>query len=109
MLRKALCKFALVLPALLPLAFCAGVAQAQAATSAAQNAAPRIDGFDVEPATRLSPGNELLFTLYGSAGGTASVRIEGVVDRFFLEEVEAGGYEGAYPIRNRDRISTLTV
>jgi len=109
MLRKALCKFALVLAALLPLTFCGSLAQAQAGTSAAQNAAPRIDGFDVEPASGLGPGNELLFTLYGSAGGTASVRIEGVVDRFFLEEVEAGVYEGVYTIRNRDRISTLTI
>lgn len=109
MLRQTFSKFALVLPALLPLVFCTGVAMAQAPASAAQYAAPRIDGFDVEPATRLSAGNELLFTLYGSAGGSASVRIEGVVERFLLEEVEAGVYEGVYTIRNRDRINTLSV
>ena len=104
--KKTLIACALALPCAAPLAVFNGNAFAQ--TPAAQYSAPRIDGFDVEPATRLSAGNELLFTLYGSAGGTASVRIDGVVDRFLLEEVEAGVYEGTYTIRNRDRITTLT-
>lgn len=98
------CVFAL--PCLAPLVLASGGAQAQA--TAAQYSAPRIDGFDVEQASRLSPGNELLFTLYGSPGGSASVRIDGVIDRFLLDEVEAGVYEGTYTIRNRDRITTLT-
>ncbi len=105
-LKKTLIACALALPCAAPLAVFNGNAMAQAPS--AQYAAPRIDGFDVEPATRLSAGNELLFTLYGSAGGSASVRIDGVVDRFLLEEVEAGVYEGTYTIRNRDRITTLT-
>jgi outer membrane lipoprotein SlyB len=91
------------LVALFPLTFVSTAAQAQ--QPAYSTAAPRIDGFDVEPAGRLIPGNELAFTLYGSPGGTATVRINGVVDRFLLEEVEAGVYEGTYTIRSRDRFA----
>ena len=93
--------------ALVPLAWSPSTAQAQ--QSVYSVAAPRIDGFDVEPARRLSPGSDLLFTLYGSPGGTATVRIEGVVDRFPLEEVETGVYEGTYTIRSRDKITAETM
>jgi len=91
------------LAAVVPLALSPTIARAQQSVYSA--AAPRIDGFDVEPATRLAAGNDLVFTLYGSPGGTATVRINGVVDRFPLEEVEAGVYEGTYTIRSRDRIT----
>jgi outer membrane lipoprotein SlyB len=90
--------------ALFPLAFSSTTARAQ--QSGYSVAAPRIDGFDVDPAARLTAGNDLVFTLYGSPGGTATVRINGVVDRFPLEEVEAGVYEGTYTIRSRDRIAS---
>jgi outer membrane lipoprotein SlyB len=89
--------------ALFAIAFSSTIARAQ--QSVYSVAAPRIDGFDVEPAARLSAGNDLVFTLYGSPGGTAAIRINGVVDRFPLEEVEAGVYEGTYTIRSRDRIT----
>lgn len=89
--------------ALFGFGFSATIAQAQQPAYSA--AAPRIDGFDVEPATRLSAGNDLLFTLYGSPGGTATLRIEGIVDRFPLDEVEAGVYEGTYTVKTRDRIT----
>ncbi len=99
--RMLLALFTLLL--LFPLALSSTIVRAQ------QNeypvAAPRIDGFDVEPASRLTAGNDLIFTLYGSPGGTAAVRINGVVDRFPLEEVEAGVYEGTYTIKRRDRIT----
>lgn len=88
--------------ALFAFGFSATVAQAQQPVYSA--AAPRIDGFDVEPATRLTAGHELLFTLYGSPGGTATIRIDGVVDRFPLEEVETGVYEGTYTIKSRDQV-----
>ena len=86
-----------------PLTFSAGTAQAQQAASTF--AAPRIDGFDVEPVAQLVPGNELAFTLYGSPGGTASVAIGGATGTLILVEVEAGVYEGAYAIGRRDRIT----
>jgi outer membrane lipoprotein SlyB len=96
---------------LLALALPASFAQAQtqkqrqAAASKAANATPRIDGFDVEPSAQLDSGNELSFTLYGSPGGIASVRIGGSTSGLSLDEVEAGVYEGTYTISRRDRIS----
>ena len=87
----------------LPLAISAIPAQAQ--QSATSNAAPRIDGFDVEPVTQLTAGNELLFTLYGSPGGIAAVQVGGATRNMALTEVEAGVYEGTYTIGRRDRIT----
>ena len=70
--------------------------------------APQITGFDVEPARRLIAGSELLFTLYGTPGGTASMRINGVATKIFLDEVESGVYETTYTIRTRDRLTATT-
>jgi outer membrane lipoprotein SlyB len=94
------------LAALLPLPFAAGEAHAQPAASA--TAVPRIDGFDVEPVAQPAPGNELVFTLYGSAGGAAAVQISGATAGVALVETEAGVYEGTYTIRTRDRITTAS-
>jgi outer membrane lipoprotein SlyB len=69
---------------------------------------PKIDGFDVQPARRLTAGNELSFTLYGTPGGTANARINGVQRRIYLEEVELGVYEGTYTIRKNDRLTANT-
>ncbi|WP_202635338.1 glycine zipper 2TM domain-containing protein [Rugosibacter aromaticivorans] len=99
--KMLLVPFALLI--LFPLALSSTIARAQ--QTAYPVAGPRIDGFDVEPARRLTAGNDLMFTLYGSPGGTAAVRINGVVDRFPLEEVEAGVYEATYTIKSRDRIT----
>ena len=74
----------------------------------AERAAPRIEGFDVVPARRLSAGSELAFTLYGTAGGTASVRIGNMTKRILLDEVETGVYEGSYTIKTSDRIAAAT-
>jgi outer membrane lipoprotein SlyB len=87
----------------LPLTFSSGTAVAQ--QSASPIAAPRIDGFDVDPVAQPVPGNELVFTLYGSPGGTASVQVGGATKSLILEEVEAGVYEGIYTIGRRDRIT----
>src|SRR5512135_490251 len=94
--------YALLVPllALAPLAFSSTVAQAQQSAYAVS-----IEGFDVEQVRELSAGNSLVFTLYGSAGGTATVRIDRVVDRFPLQEVESGVYEGTYTISSRDQIA----
>ena len=106
LLRKTLFGlFALL--ALVPLALSPTVALGQKSAYAA--AAARIDGFDVEPAHGLSAGNDLLFTLYGTPGGTATVRIEAVVDRFPLAEVETGVYEGTYTISIRDRVTATSM
>lgn len=71
-------------------------------------ATPRIEGFDVEPAKTLTPGNTLVFTLYGTPGGAASVRIGTLPTRILLDEVEPGVYERTYTIRNSDRLAVDT-
>jgi outer membrane lipoprotein SlyB len=93
------------LAGLLPLAFTATTAQAQQSSA---SAAPRIDGFDVEPVSRPAAGSELLFTLYGSPGGAAAVQISGATGGLTLVESEPGVYEGTYTIRSRDRISAAS-
>ena len=67
-------------------------------------AGPRIDGFNVDEVRRLEPGAELNFTLYGSPGGRASLRIAGAQRDLSLSEVEPGQYVGTYTISSRDRI-----
>ena len=96
----------LALAALLPLPFAASQAYAQ--SSASSMAAPRIDGFDVEAVAKAIPGNELVFMLYGSPGGTAAVQIGGATGSVVLTETEAGVYEGSYTIRKRDRITAAS-
>lgn len=93
----------LSLAVVFPLAVSSRAAAAQ--PSAAANAAPRIDGFDVEPVAQAVPGNEMMFTLYGSPGGTATVQVGGATGNLILAEVEAGVYEGSYTIGRRDRIT----
>jgi outer membrane lipoprotein SlyB len=93
----------IALASCLPLAYQAGEVQAQPIASAAAEA--RINGFDVEPVEQALAGNELAFTLYGSPGGTATVRIDGATGGVVLVETEAGIYEGTYTIRKRDRIT----
>jgi len=89
--------------AFLPLALSPLPAQAQ--QSGSTSSTPRIRGFDVVSVRQLSAGQDLLFTLYGSPGGTAAVQIGGATGRLLLDEIEAGVYEGAYTISSRDRIT----
>ena len=67
--------------------------------------APRIERFSVSPISRIEPGSELLFTLAGTPGGKASVRLDGMQGKVFLEESTAGNYEGSYTVKTRDRIT----
>ena len=68
-------------------------------------AGPRIDGFNVDEVRRLVPGAELNFNIYGSPGGTATLRINGAQRNLTLTEVEPGQYAGTYTISSRDRIT----
>ncbi len=86
-----------------PLIFASGVAHAQ--QPASSFTAPRIGGFDVEQVRELTAGAELNFTLYGTPGGIATIRIPGAVERLLLEEMETGLYEASYTIKSRDRIA----
>jgi outer membrane lipoprotein SlyB len=67
--------------------------------------APSIQTFAVAPTPRIEPGAELFFTLQGSPGGDASVRMRGVQGKIFLNETAPGRYQGSYTIRNRDRLT----
>lgn len=88
---------------LLPLAMLP--AQSHAQTYSKAQVTPRIEGFNVDEVPRLSPGVELNFSIYGTPGGLASLRIEGATHNLFLVEVEAGQYEGSYTINSRDKIA----
>ncbi len=93
----------IALAAFLPLAIAPVPAQAQQAGS--YSSTPRIHGFDVVSVRQLTAGQDLLFTLYGSPGGTATVQIGDATGRLLLDEIEAGVYEGAYTISARDRLT----
>jgi outer membrane lipoprotein SlyB len=77
------------------------------ADAASGGADPRIDRFDVEP-SQLVAGSDLAFILHGTSGGKASIRIDGVPGRTFLEETRDGVYQGAYTIKTKDRIAPDT-
>ncbi|MCA1245271.1 glycine zipper 2TM domain-containing protein [Massilia sp. MS-15] len=65
---------------------------------------PIINGFNVEEVRRLTPGVELHFELYGTPGGSATLRIDGATRNLNLTEVEPGQYSGTYIIGTHDRI-----
>ncbi len=88
--------------AFFPLPYLAGEVHAQ---NHSVVAAPRINGFDVQAVRKPEPGSELLFTLYGSPGGSAAVQISGATGGATLSETETGVYEGSYTIRSRDKIT----
>lgn len=88
---------------LMPLALLPGQAHAQQYNTS--QATPRIEGFNVDEVRRLAPGVELNFSIYGTPGGLASLRIAGAARNLTLVEVEAGQYEGIYTISGRDRIA----
>jgi len=65
---------------------------------------PVIRGFNVDEVRRIEPGVELNFDLYGSPGGSATIRIDGATRNLTLSETEPGQYEGSYTVSTRDRI-----
>lgn len=87
---------------LMPLALLPGPVQAQQYN--VNQSTPRIEGFNVDEARKLAPGVELDFTLYGTPGGAATMRIDGAMRNLTLVEIEPGRYEGSYTISNRDKI-----
>jgi uncharacterized protein YcfJ len=82
------------------------VALFMAVCGAASPAVPlRLEAFDVEQVPRLAPGTRLNFSLFGTAGATASLRIDGVRNPLALAEVQPGIYEASHVIDERDRIA----
>jgi outer membrane lipoprotein SlyB len=82
----------------------AGAPWRSQAGSVPSGLAPHIERFSVAPTNRIEPGSELFFTLAGTPGGKASVRLNGMQGKIFLDETSAGKYEGSYTIKSRDRI-----
>lgn len=72
-------------------------------------AMPRIERFEVQPNEDLSPGNELVFSVYGTPGAKVDMTISGTRGTFFLPEVRPGEYSGGYTIRRADRIAANSV
>jgi outer membrane lipoprotein SlyB len=70
---------------------------------------PRIERFDVQGNDELTPGNELVFSVYGTPGAKVDMSISGTRGVFFLPEVRPGEYTGAYTIRRADRIASNSV
>jgi outer membrane lipoprotein SlyB len=67
-------------------------------------ALPRIERFEIQPNDDLSPGNDLVFSVYGTPGAKVDMTISGTRGTFFLPEVRPGEYSGSYTIRRADRI-----
>ncbi|CUI04794.1 Outer membrane lipoprotein [Janthinobacterium sp. CG23_2] len=66
---------------------------------------PRIARFEVQGNEDLTPGNELVFSVYGTPGAKVDMTIAGTRGVFFLPEVNPGEYSGGYTIRRADRIA----
>ena len=98
-------KYVLSCAALLPLATIGMTSNVAYAQQHSNVSAPRIDGFNVEEIATLTPGNDLNFTLFGTPGGTATLRIAGAKRNLALVEVEPGQYEGTYTISSRDALT----
>jgi hypothetical protein len=67
----------------------------------------RIEGFDVEEVPALDPGTQLAFTLFGTPGAEATVRIEGADGALRLHETQPGIYDGVYTIGPHERIQPM--
>lgn len=64
-----------------------------------------VDGVDVEQVSELAAGVTLNFSVYGTPGAAAALRIEGGWRVLALRETEPGIYEGSYFIDRRDAIA----
>jgi len=67
--------------------------------------AQTINDFDVQQVDRLTPGAELAFTLWGTPGAQAVMRIDGAQRPVLLIEGSPGVYHGVHTISQSDRIS----
>jgi outer membrane lipoprotein SlyB len=82
--------------------FLADAAWAQ--SSQAVSGPLRVTGFDVEQVDRVEPGAELNFTVWGTAGATVLVQIDGGRRSVQLDETTPGRYQGSYIVSRSDRI-----
>jgi outer membrane lipoprotein SlyB len=78
---------------------------ALAQTRSLNSPATSIQSFEVQPLQRLRPGDDLRFALRATPGARVTLRIDGAANPLELTEVRPGVYEGAYTIRQTDRLS----
>ena len=64
----------------------------------------QVEHFDVEQVPRLEPGAALAFSVFGTPGAAASVRIEGARESLALRETQPGIYEGTYTVGAAEHI-----
>lgn len=67
-------------------------------------AATTIQTLSMPSLPNLAPGTELVFHLTGTAGGQASLRMDGSNNVVTLSETSRGNYEGFYTLGSRDRV-----
>lgn len=82
--------------------------QAYAQAVAAAHPNPRISRFETRNSGAFTGGHELSFLLDGTAGGAASVSLDGGHTSIALSEETSGHYSGAYTVKTRDRFSQAT-
>jgi outer membrane lipoprotein SlyB len=88
---------------------CAAAASEQPVRIAPLSGPPlHVDGFDVEQVPQLSAGTPLTFSLFGTPGASAALRIDGAQRPLRLQEVQTGVYEGTYVIAVDDRITAAS-
>ena len=87
------------------LVFCAAFSSIEVHAATKKAPAVVIDNFTVDPANQVTPGTEIGLFVQGTAKGKATVRIPGIARTITLSEVDPGVYEGAYTIRNNDKIA----
>ncbi|MGZ3158325.1 MAG: hypothetical protein ACXU7H_04510, partial [Burkholderiaceae bacterium] len=83
-----------LLPALVAMAALAPLGLLSSQAFAQQHntsySAPRIEGINVDEVRRLAPGVDLDFSMNGTPGGIATLRISGATRNLALTEVEPG-------------------
>jgi outer membrane lipoprotein SlyB len=79
------------------------------APSPVASAGSAITAFTVTAPLSVQPGDELLLSLQGRAGGQTSASVQGVSRRIALTEVRPGTYEGSYVVRRSDSLRGAVV
>jgi hypothetical protein len=69
--------------------------------------APVIDSIEVQSDAALEPGSSLRFTVRGTPGGEAHVRLPGADADVVLRETSRGTYTGNYTVRRADQLDPL--
>lgn len=69
---------------------------------------PRIDRLDFLPVVATAHPPALEMVLFGTPGGRAVARLEGIRSRVVLQETRPGEYRGRYPLRPDERLAVGT-